>query len=55
VEQQVTTGLPGSPSTTTTVYVGNVEEVATSDHDHDHDDLLLRRPHPHCRAGQRHR
>ncbi len=30
VAQQVTTGLPGSPSTTTTIYVGNVEEVATS-------------------------
>src|SRR5579859_1679197 len=30
VAQQVTTGLPGSPSTTTTVYVGNIAESATT-------------------------
>jgi uncharacterized protein RhaS with RHS repeats len=30
IEQQVTTGLPSSPVTTTTVYVGNLEQVATS-------------------------
>lgn len=30
VEQQVTTGLPGSPITTTTVYIGNIEEVSTA-------------------------
>src|SRR5579872_1172884 len=30
VEQQVTSGLPGSPTTTSTVYVGNLEEVASS-------------------------
>ena len=30
VEQQVTTGLPSTPVTTTTVYVGNLEQVATS-------------------------
>jgi hypothetical protein len=30
VAQQVTTWLPGSPATTTTVYVGNLEEVATA-------------------------
>lgn len=30
VEQQVTSGLPASPSTTTTVYLGNIAEVQTA-------------------------
>jgi RHS repeat-associated protein len=30
VEQQVTTGLPSNPVTTTTVYIGNVEEITTT-------------------------